>query len=52
MPRCLRRGIVASNAVDIFKKVAGFSCDLSPLLGVGIGHMGLLSFTGCNLIKI
>lgn len=45
MPRCLRRGWMASNAVNVFKKVAGFSCDLSPLLGVGIGHMGQVSFT-------
>jgi hypothetical protein len=37
---------MASNAVNVFKKVAGFSCGRkAPLLGVGIGHMRQVSFT-------
>jgi len=46
MPRCLRRGWMASNVVNVFKKVAGFHVAVMPHpLGVGIGPMRQVSFT-------
>jgi hypothetical protein len=37
---------MASNVVNVFKKFAGFLCGRNAsLVGVGIGHMGQVSFT-------
>ena len=52
MPRCLRRGWMASNSVNVFKKVAGFHAAVMPHpLVVGIGHIGQVSFTRYLLIS-
>jgi hypothetical protein len=46
MPRCLRRGWMASNAVIVSEKIAVFHVAVMPHpLGVGIGHMRQVSFT-------
>ena len=44
---------MASNVVNVFKKLVSTSCCRNaPLLGVGLGYMGQVSFTSLSLMNL